>query len=269
MATATGTTKSPHIDDSAEMAHTAVTTSDTHLAANDNDNEGPVREKLKKTSIGTFPKHQTEYAGVQGDKLDVPEAKASAEQSALNSLEPNHDDGDGSHTKSSTTSGKAQEEHITQIDSKENRSSKDVMNDVKNSVSHSSDQEAGHEGTKQSELATTGVQVPSGSRNRDSMSPDSTGHVETMDEDPGARIMPPRKKRSRDQFDNDDGKESEKATAGEERHSRGSEDTERDTQAGNRAARTTREEPEKKRHRDISQGSVSSKEANVSKVRFI
>ncbi|KAI9795093.1 MAG: hypothetical protein M1816_000115 [Peltula sp. TS41687] len=269
MATATGTKEPPQIDEPAEMVHPSPTmiTPDTHLTANYNDHEGPVREKLKKTSIGTFPKSQTEDAGVQENDQDQTEAKSPAEEPSLNSVEPHHESDDGIHSKNSTISEKAPEKSIAQEESEKSKSSEDDMKDVTGDDSHSSDPEAGHERKEQSGQAATGVQLSSKTRSSESTTPDSTGPAETMDEDTGARIMPPRRKRSRDQVDNDDSKEPEKATAGEDPSSGGSEDAEKDTQAGTQPARTVREEPEKKRHRDISQGSVSSsKEAIVNKI---
>ena len=72
-------------------------------------------------------------------------------------------------------------------------------------------------------------------------------------------IKVPKKKRSRDQFNEDFEKNEQAPKEQSEESRRVSEETEASSLVGNRLSRTIRDEPEKKRYRDASQEAHSEK----------
>jgi hypothetical protein len=100
--------------------------------------------------------------------------------------------------------------------------------------------------------ATASAGKPSEADKQEEVAQTSSPRDASMD-DVKDGIKLPKKKRSRDQFNEDLEKDEDVAQESSKESRRVSEDTESASAAGNRASRTIRDEPEKKRHRDASQ----------------
>ena len=250
--------KPPELGDESKASYLYSVGHADSVDDNDNDHERPVREKLKKTSIGTLPKHKTESTALQGNELQMQQANASVEHPPSASSE----------------TGLSQAKYPSAWDNNFKRSiSGDSLERARpllrgtyepNDVQLSSTPTATLDELETlGEENSTTVDKEKGDGLSRPSTPSSPAQVEIMEEDPIGRVMSPRKKRSRDQFDDDHEKESGKAPLVEEDAPRSSEDTERDPNPGGSAVRTTRDEPEKKRHRDISQDSTGKEQASA------
>lgn len=208
---------------------------------NHNDHERPVREALKKTSIGNFPRN---------DNRSVPKN------------EEENDTGIPGAGPSHSRTGNQEDANLRDLHKTE------VQDRESNNRSTTSD---GQTETMPTETRGEG-RVPgqsrperegrlSGSRPR---TPESGSHAEGGDGPADIALMSPRRKRSRDQFVKDldkDGQEPDIAEA----DTTAPKKEEREANLG-AAARTSRHEPEKKRHRDISQDSSSNAERHLTSV---
>ena len=200
---------------------------------NDHDHERPVREALKKTSIGNFPRN-----------ADGSVSKNEEEENATSipGLESSH-----------AREGKQKDTNVSRLQETT------VQDREPNTRSTTSD---GQTETIPTETRGEG-RVPvqfrperagrfSGSR---SGTPESGSHAEGENESSDMALMSPRRKRSRDQFVKDLDKDSQEADIADA-DTTAPKKEEREPNLG-AAARTNRHEPEKKRHRDISQDSSS------------
>ena len=247
-------------------------------SASDNDNERPVREKLKKASLGSLPGVHSE--GVV-DPEELPETSTSSMHTQPETCKVVPSDAAVTEESVSATDGKrlpdnkVAGEHET-IDS----SLHEAQSEVTIRPDHD-DKSAAVEGSKVAISRAHGLTDVSQSTKPDSLTEKQVDTVEQeaseLDDLKASQDAPspndaamqdsqqgpkfPRKKRSRDQLDADDEKGEVKGevTVREASESRRkvSSDAEGCAQAANRVRRTLRDEPEKKRHRDSSQEASS------------
>ena len=247
-------------------------------SASDNDNERPVREKLKKASLGSLQGVHSE--GVV-DPEELSEALTSRTDTQPETCKGFPSDIAVTEEGVSATDGRLLpdnrlgEEHET-TDS----SLQEAQSEVTTQPDHD-DKSAAVEGSTVTTTREQGITDVSESTKPDplpeyqvdaveqeasklddlkaSQDAPSPNDAAMQDSQQGPKL--PRKKRSRDQLDADDGKGEVKggATVREASESRRkvSSDAEGCAQAANRVSRTLRDEPEKKRHRDSSQEASS------------
>lgn len=212
-----------------DKAHGEKSPNDADMAT-DNDPERPIREKLKKTSIGTLSKDGLE-SNNRTETLTVLETPAEEQFAGQPYLTVNQ-----------STQNPCSE---TQ---KENNDQQSTLAQQEETTRQKSDQ-----------LPDEDEQRPKGTSNESSShpaTPTDSAEPTPMDEDPRACVVSPRKKRSRDQFDKDLEKEPEATDVIVDEERRCSEDIDRENISIHRLSRTARDEPEKKRHRDISEDSA-------------
>ena len=242
--------------------------------ATDGDNEGPVREKLKQTSIDAISKDSTTVS-----------ANGSARVTTESAMEP------------STEAGRASDLATTQGEDEDNReqprgrhtrkrSFDDLVDTSEQASGHQvkhSDTVMGESKRKRSSEVRSQERLVSGNESTVGSLPAETEHkpdkimsqhekpheerspargTPEQDELMGVdRVLSPKKKRSRDQFDKDFIEAPGEGIADQPGRSSG--ESERDAASTGRASRrSNREEPEKKRPRDLSKD-ISEKQQNM------
>lgn len=252
--------KSPTVTDLSDAGQDIAQGTDV---SNDNDQERPLREKLKKTSIGTLPKPQTEAEAivVEETESDTSRAMAPVNLAPLHGSESDNAVIDR-HNEGSGPSERYEEELV--LHHNVGKTTMSIASGMP--FSHP---EADHESPDYVKDASAKcVDQDSAVVSSAASSPDAAAPVENMDDQPTAHVMSPRKKRSRDQFDNDHEKESEGVSAPGETDPKPSEGAEKEISTGHPSTRTAREQPEKKRPRDVSQDSAGQEDTSAAKVSF-
>jgi Ran-binding protein 3 len=245
----------------------------------DGDNEGPVREKLKQTSIDTLPKNgatTTENGNAQGntESTESPSEAKRVEGISTNDMEADDKEQPrGRHTRKRS--------YDDLIDISEQGSghqidhSDTVMAESKRKrSSEARSQERPISGKEDAGIDSfpAGVKSDSDKFMGDLKEPhmeEARAKAVTPDRDEIMgidRVLSPKKKRSRDQFDKDLVEAPAESTAIQS--SRSSGESERDvTSTGRASRRSNREGPEKKRPRDVSKDAFEKKEVEEDSVR--
>ncbi|KAH0551574.1 hypothetical protein GP486_007208 [Trichoglossum hirsutum] len=255
---------------------------------NENNNERPVRERLKKANLGTL--HQAASngdTGVAEDTVMESQTTATAVEDVSSNDEKTFSDAEevvGTSLPRGRPTRKRSFDDVEAGDTGDDMKTEDV-----NGSKTDSGREPGAHVRKRSRDASTG----SGTMNHDSGKREGSGEeseasdelrssgfsadkptsntgvrtpTEVMDEDkevePVLSPKRPERKRSRDQFDKDlEKEEPEQAPKREKDEKNGGGEVGLDA-AARSISRTSRDEPEKKRHRDTSQ-EADSKEENL------
>ena len=221
----------------------------------DIDHEGRVREKFKETSIGALSGHHLESQSKSGDTrpqrdegslstdqhLGDADSVAKAEDDLdTRSADQERDDKLPAGKEAGASKGRppVPPSYITPVRSTSDadRPGRDGAGTA-NETNHHSAKEGG------------------ATRRRPATPPDSTIPAEKTTEELAAQVASPRRKRSRDQFDNDLEKDVRPMSLEGDETGRSSEDADRATGDAH-SPKPSRTEPEKKRHRDTSQESA-------------
>ena len=248
-------------------------------SGSDNDNERPVREKLKKASLGAMQRpgsnllkpHNAGHEEFTNESTEEPQP-ALAVQNTMMEQEKSRSNPPDSNGAESELVGLVQPKEPVLMATGDERASGDLSQDIsdpnvlKDSSLEKSNQviegsESGQTANHASAplLKTSSVEhdgTPAQNTN-DDVPTETSDSVDTSMEFAKDGIKIPKKKRSRDQFNEDLGNGEEADQGKSEEQRRVSEDFERPSGAGNRTSRTIRDEPEKKRHRDASQEAQS------------
>ncbi|KAI9824092.1 MAG: hypothetical protein M1832_002161 [Thelocarpon impressellum] len=236
-------------------------------STSENDNERPVREKFKKASLGALPK----YGVVPTDEPDEAEEDADARRrsaespddpSSTGNNDREHPEANGvvapagsTHKHAHVSHDDAEDQRTTDRPTKASQRNAEVPTDGGEEGSGSAQQPPSQ---VIGETAVPDAQILSGSDDSDgreeapAVTPAPSPPTDAAMEDARDRLVSPKKKRSRDQFDKDHAKEELQPAASEDEPRR-SQELERVPSGTNRSSRTTRDEPEKKRYRDASQ----------------
>ena len=238
-------------------------------STSDNDNERPVREKLKKASLGTLPKHGL----APEDEVDPDEDKnvgapieSLVEQSPVAHKVENREE-NGTVTKGGGSAVAAKAEDV-----EEARPAVPLLSEQQQPGEATGEPQEGRPESHRDEARLPNAALTEKGSQEDPQthvisdgassdlkpiphSPPSAASLpaDSKMEDVKDRIASPKKKRSRDQFDKDHDKGEELTRVESEEERRHSAETERGPNAANRTSRTIRDEPEKKRYRDASQ----------------
>jgi hypothetical protein len=260
---------------------------------NDNNNERPVREKLKKANLGTLhPVAGSEYIELDEDAVMGSQATAAEAEELPRAGDQDSDSATGGSDASVSRGRPARKRSFddVEVDDIDNdmktedangnkvRQSWDPETHVRKrsrdvstgsgSMSHDSGQGMG----SRESFARKGSEEPNGDSYPSSFSKtkpvSNTGvrtPTEVMDEDKELEpVVSPRRlerKRSRDQFDKDLEKEELEQSLSRENDEKSAGGEADPDMAARCVSRTSRDEPEKKRHRDTSQ-EADSKEEN-------
>lgn len=254
---------SPDSKDAAAQVTKDNASKDGGTASDNDTGERPVREKLRETSI----------AGLHNAPAERTERAESPDDTSMASQKSNSVAGEASDT--SSVDGKAR--------SAKKRSFDDVQPGDANGESNTDDETAHRR--KRSRESTPGdsAEVQKNNVEPDSMTDDKGDDTEktttetkakdddgtanpagntTKEENGRQKLMSPKKKRSRDQFDNDL-KEEVVAQNQDDKTSGQDAPGDSDTPADSNAAKD-KGEPEKKRHRDNSQERSTAKDSDLS-----
>lgn len=245
-------------------------------SASDNDtSERPVREKLKKTSIATLPKYGVTAASAD-DPVDDDDRMAALPTGSKTSSDVDTADQGirGRPTrKRSFDDLEATDEISTAIKPTTNSYGKDSheRHARKKSRDIRADDSSSESGRRKRSREQPVLEVEEEEEDEDekmkvSQERGSTppGPLEPMDEDGGHGVLSPRKKRSRDQVEQDQDKKQKVAATEEERARRNSEEEEKAAQARHQeTSETVGNESEKKSHRDTSEGSGGTEQADL------
>lgn len=262
-------------------------------SGSDNDHERPVREKLEKASLGAFPKSgsdpQDTANATTEDSLKDPIAefqpavgsnneRADAEgqvflateqnpQKQSATSEPNGEDQDDGHPGPNDSTRDVSDETVpddkTQLHS-ETKETAPLPDNTSKAPDHAADQPPSTAPPPPS--STNDSDPASESLEQESVEDQPSTAQDAPMEDGRDGTKVPRKKRSRDQFNEDLEKGDDTNQTVVEESRRISADFDRSAAAGNRASRTIRDEPEKKRHRDASQEASSDTHDNQATV---
>ncbi|KAI9756662.1 MAG: hypothetical protein M4579_003751 [Chaenotheca gracillima] len=248
----------PEVD--TNMAHSAtdVASEQKEGSGSDGERERPVREKLKKTSIATMPNQRAQIQAERATEKDAGPnstegATADSSMGEENSFGNENDTRGRPQRKRSFDDSELGETEESQ-DRGTRKRSRDLSPDGKDSIAHSSGQDQNAQAVLENTSEKDGVEVDAEAIHVDTTSPkdpstpEATSPVEMADDDKRRSILSPKKKRSRDQFDQDEAHRIETETVAPPAEPKDHEST-----SATRTSRTAREEPEKKRHRDTSQ----------------
>lgn len=240
--------------------------------------ERPVREKLKETSIAGLPKHpvettkQEEYK-VEGDTMmNSQDTSASVVQATIeDDLAASNPRGRPTRKRSfedlqageQSTDASEGDRNLNATD----KTHKRMRSRDANSVQHASTNELPY---SRGDAEVSDKLEPQMSTGAKASTPPPSNIIEPNDV--VQNVLSPKKKRSRDQFDKDH-EHKDEADITRERSKSGSEGAEDDDLARSGSLRETKGEPEKKRHRDLSQernGALESEPATTKvSARFI
>ncbi|KAI9851089.1 MAG: hypothetical protein M1838_004521 [Thelocarpon superellum] len=245
----------------------------------DNDNERPVREKLKNASLGVLNQSGKMRSTASGSEGGVDDVLEQAQTSvARSSSHTSHKKGD-ERENGAATGGPAVERKIEGKDgavvpSSTTLTTKGGMEGI---LELSDRPAAGDEDASADRPQTPIASIPAQENDAENVptsssptigdtpvSPSATADASM--EDAKERLASPKKKRSRDQFDKDHAREDEPAKDESTEEQRGSEEPDRVTTTTNRTSRIFRDQPEKKRYRDASQEAVSKESKEPAKV---
>ncbi|KAI9848819.1 MAG: hypothetical protein M1837_006335 [Sclerophora amabilis] len=220
-------------------------------SASEGEHERPVREKLKKTSIASMPDHRTARTADPNSDLDEfgrPEVTVkSTRKSTPDESYPrgralrkrSFDDTEIDPAERSLDRGSRKR-------SRELSNGEEAVNVTENQANHMAAPAATLEKAPEGDKVES-IDVDKDDSDRPGTA-DNAADPEVSSEDKRQNILSPKKKRSRDQFDKDQVQRADSEIA-----PLVSEDADHDPNSIARSSRTTREEPEKKRHRDTSQ----------------
>ncbi|KAI9799514.1 MAG: hypothetical protein M1833_004036 [Piccolia ochrophora] len=231
----------------------------------DIETDRPVREKLKKTSIGRLPgqKHSPVGRGLRNDETSHTQPAPTEVEPAVESIEEDRDTVSSPRKRSfEDTREVGDQEEGSPRGRKEHRRRTNSRGSGSDSRSSSLGSDSSNEGSQMQEVtgSSKSSNDPSQVPGYRAQTPTRGGISDAAMGDIRHRVLSPKKKRSRDQFDKDLEKDIQEPLVEAEAEPRGSEDSEGDKKVGNRASRIIRDEPEKKRHRDISQEAPRLKE---------
>lgn len=260
-------------------------------ASEEGDNERPVREKLKKTSINTLPKQSvTEEEGQESplvtdsketvleqdlhdssgtNALIASEQSKESEDRGRHSRKRSYDDLTSSDLLGDSVSQTIKGDELTERDVSPRKRNRESLNPDEVSLINS--RATNERDDNDSERAISPFSSPKGTADGAAAGEihpkESQSHSDRLnltpdrDEKMGeARVLSPKKKRSRDQFDKDL-ENPEDENTNETLQGRLSGEFENGSPAGVRGGgRTAREEPEKKRVRDLSKSQSKSDE---------
>ncbi|KAI9704791.1 MAG: hypothetical protein M1836_006571 [Candelina mexicana] len=246
---------------STTVTNTSMPTPRPADSASDNEtSERPVREKLKKTSIATLPKYGVALAAdIEGDdgalRQEDPTKPEDTDQNkgrietrgrparkrSLDDLEADDVDVQARVLEDKRTSAESYSKHVRKR-SRDMKPGETLESHGARKVSEESLREEGEE--REDKKMSDPEKFITGAANVQMQLP------EAMYEETSVGGQGLRKKRSRDQFDKDLEKEVQDTSVEDDKVPRSSEDSQRSN--GQSGRRSTRDQPETKRHRDTS-----------------
>ncbi len=244
---------------------------ETPKRTTDQEHERPIHKKLKKATIGTPPKQPSETSSEEQGEISAKGDSPIGEEA-----DPKGLDIGAAGDDSGVISKKHEEDQATAAlkksddprkDAPDEASDESAAAEIASEETHKSEKDASKKLDEDKKVGGDKAIHEKRSTTPDSVAPAGLEKIKSTDQ-----IASPKRKRSRDQFDKDLEKVAEKEVASETLEGKGSpkssEERGRETESAT-AAKVTKDEPEKKKHRDNSHSPPDQARGQDSKVSIV